>query len=134
MGNAVSDLYFFIVGLILIGIGLLMLTAKVMAYIKCTVPIHATVVNLKKEYTHLRGVRYTRYRPVVGYVVDGKEYTEKAHFRTSREMKYPIGSKMEICYNPKNPEEMRFVGHPFPLPMGLVLLFIGAALIYCYFI
>lgn len=129
-----NDIFFFAVGLILLGIGLLMLTAKVMAYIKCTVPIHATVVNLEKEYTHLRGVRYTHYRPVVGYVVDGKEYTEKAHFRTRREMKYPIGSKMEICYNPGKPEEMRFVGHSFPLPAGLMFLFIGAALIWCYFL
>ena len=61
-----NDIFFFAVGLILLGIGLLMLTAKVMAYIKCTVPIHATVVKLEKEYTHFRGVRYTHYRPVVG--------------------------------------------------------------------
>ena len=129
-----NDIFFFAVGLILLGIGLLLITAKVMAYIKCTVPIHATVIKLEKEYTHLRGVAHTHYRPVVGYVVDGKEYTENAHFRTPREMKYPIGSKMEICYNPKNPEEMRFVGHPFPLPLGLVFLFIGAVLIICFFL
>ena len=129
-----NDIFFFAVGLILLGIGLLMLTAKVMAYIKCTVPIHATVVNLEKEYTHLHGVRYTHYRPVVGYVVDGKKYTEKAHFRTNRETKYSIGSKMEICYNPGKPEELRFVGHLFPLPIGLVFLFIGAVLIWCCFL
>ena len=104
-----NDIFFFVVGLIPLGIGLLLITANVMAYIKCTVPIHATVIKLENEYTHLRGVRYTHYRPVVGYVVDGKKYTEKAHFRTNRETKYPIGSKMEI-------------------------LFIGAALIWCYFL
>ena len=134
MGEAMSDLFFLVVGIIIAAIGLLLIMAKILTYIKCTVPIHATVVKLEKEYTHLRGVAHTHYRPVVGYVVDGKKYTEKAHFRTNRGMKYPIGSKMEICYNPKNPEEMRCVGHPFPLPMGLVLLFIGATLICCYFI
>ena len=128
------DMFLFVVGMVIASIGLLLITARVMAYIKCTVPIHATVVKLEKEYTHFRGVRYTHYRPVVGYVVDGKEYTEKAHFRTLREMKYPIGSKMEICYNSGKPEEMRFVGHFFPLPTGLVFLFIGAALIWCYFL
>lgn len=129
-----NDIFFFAVGLIPLGIGLLLITAKVMAYIKCTVPIHATVVKLEIEYTHLRGVAHTHYRPVVGYVVDGKKYTEKAHFRTNRETKYPIGSKMEICYNPGKPEEMRFVGHSFPLPAGLMFLFIGAVLIWCYFL
>ena len=128
-----SDTFFFVVGIILAGIGLLLLAAKVKTYIKCTVPIHATVVNLEKEYTHFRGVAYTRYRPVVGYSVDGKSYTAKAYFRTYRETKYPIGSKMEICYNPKKPEEMRFVGHPFPLPMGMTFLFVGAVLIWCCF-
>lgn len=128
------DIFFFVVGLILIGIGLLLITAKVMTYIKCTVPIHATVVSLKKEYTHFRGVKHTHYRPVVEYAVDGKSYTEEAYFRTRRETKYPIDSEIKICYIPGKPEEMRLVGHPFPLPMGLAFLFIGAALIWCCFL
>ena len=85
-------------------------------------------------YTQFRSVKHTHYRLVVEYVVDSKHYTEKAVFRTRRETKYPVDSEIEICYNPGNPEQTRFVGHPFPLPMGLVLLFIGAALICCYFI
>lgn len=129
-----SDTFFFAVGIILAGIGLLLLTAKVMTYIKCTVPINATVVKLEKECTFLRGVERTRYRPVVRYVVDGKSYTEEAYFRTYRKTKYQVGSETEICYNPKNPKEMRFVGHPFPLPLGLVFLLIGAVLIWSFFI
>lgn len=128
-----SDTFFFAVGIILSGIGLLLLTAKVMTYIKCTVPINATVVKLEKECTFLRGVERTHYRPVVRYVVDGKSYTEEAYFRTYRKTKYPIDSEMKICYNPRNPKEMRFVGHLFPLLMGVVFLFIGAVLIwYCF--
>ena len=127
-------MFFLVVGIILAGIGLLLLTAKVMTYIKCTVPINATVVKLEKEYTFFRGVEHTHYRPIVGYVVDGNNYTEKAYFRTYRKTEYPIGSKMEICYNPKNPEEIRFVGHPFPLPLGLVFISIGGALIFCFFL
>ena len=129
-----SDTFFFVVGIVLTGIGLLLLAAKVMTYIKCTVPINATVVKLEKEYTFLRGVEHTHYRPVVRYAVDGNNYTEKAYFRTYRKTEYPIDSKMEICYNPKNPEEIRFVGHPFPLPLGLVFLSIGAVLIICFFL
>ena len=129
-----SDTFFFVVGIILTGIGLLLLTAKGMTYIKCTVPIHATVVKLEKEYTFLRGVEHTHYRPVVRYVVDGKSYAQTAPFRTLRKTKYAIDSKMEICYNPRNPKEMRFVGHLFPLPMGLVFLGVGIVLIWCYFI
>ena len=129
-----SDTFFFVVGIILAGIGLLLLMAKVMTYIKCTVPINATVVKLEKEYTFLRGVENTHYRPVVRYVVDGKSYTEKAYFRTYRKTKYPIGSEIEICYNPKNPEKMRFVGHLFPLPLGLAFLFVGTVLIWCCFL
>ena len=129
-----SDTYFFMVGMILTGIGLLLLTAKIMTYIKCTVPVNATVVNRNKEHTYFRGVRYTYYRPVVEYAVDGKKYTETAYFRTYWKTKYPIGSEMKICYNPKNPEDMRFAGHLFPLPMGLVFVFLGAVLIICCFL
>lgn len=129
-----SDMFFLVVGIILAGIGLLLIMAKIMTYIKCTVPINATVVKLEKEYTFFRGVEHTHYRPIVGYVVDGKSYTEEAYFRTYRKTKYPIASEIKICYNPKNPKEMRFVGHLFPLHIGLVFLFIGAVLIWCFFI
>ena len=129
-----SDVFFFAVGMTLKCIGLLLLTAKIRTYICCTVPINATVIELKKEYTYFRSVEYAHYRPVVRYVVDGKSYTVEAYFRTYRKTKYPIDSEMKIYYNPKNPEEMRFVGHLFPLLMGLVFLFIGAVLIWCCFI
>lgn len=134
MGEAMSDLFFLVVGIIIAGLGLLLITAKVLTYIKCTVSMNAFVVKLEKEYTYFRGVNYTYYHPVVQYIVDGKSYTQTAYFRSLRETKYPIESKMKICYNPKNPEEMRFVGHSFPLPMGLIFLLIGAVLIYCYFL
>lgn len=134
MGDAMSDMFFLVVGIIISVIGLLLIIAKVMTYIKCTVQINATVVELEKEYTFFRGVEHTHYRPVVRYAVDGKSYTEKAHFRTYRKTKYPIASVIKICYNPKNPEQMRFVGHPFPLPLGLVFLFIGTVLIWCCFL
>lgn len=129
-----SDTFFFVVGSILIGIGLLLLTSKVMTYIKCTVPVSAVVVKLQKEYIIHRSVQYTYYRPVVRYVADGKSYTEKAHFRTYRKTKYPIGSEIKICYNPRKPEEIRFVGHTFPMPTGLVFLIIGTVLIWCCFL
>lgn len=127
-------MFFLAVGIIFTGIGLLLLMAKVLTYIKCTVPINATVVKLEKECTFHRGVEHTHYRPVMRYAVDGNNYTEKAYFRTYRKTEYPIGSKMKICYNPKKPEEMRFVGHLFPLHIGTVFLFIGAVLIWCCFL
>ena len=129
-----GDIFFLVVGILLVGIGLLLLTAKAMAFIKCTVPTNATVIKLKKEYIHFRGVKNTYYRPIVKYSVDGENYTETAYFRTYRKTKYPIGSEIKICYNPRNPEEMRFVGHLFPLPMGMAFLAIGAVLISCFFI
>ena len=129
-----GDLFFLLAGIILAGVGLLLLTAKLLSTIKCTVPVQAAVVKLKKEYSHFRGLTHTHYRPVVRYVVGGKGYTEEAYFRTSRKSKYPIGSEMKLCYNPKKPEETRFVGHPFPLPLGLVFLFLGVVLISCYFL
>ena len=128
-----GDIFFLVVGILLVGIGLLLLTAKAMAFIKCTVPTNATVIKLKKEYIHFRGVKNTYYRPIVRYSVDGKSYTEEAYFRTRRKAKYPVGSKMKLCYNPRNPKETRFVGQLFPLPMGLAFLLIGAALIFCAF-
>ena len=129
-----NDIFFLAVGIILVGIGLLLIIAKIMTYIKCTVPINATVIKLKKEYIYFRGIKNIYYRPVVKYSVDGKSYTEEAYFRTRREAKYLVDSEINICYNPKKPEEIRFVGHPFPLPMGLAFLFVGATMIWCCFI
>ena len=129
-----SNTFFLTVGIILAGIGLLLIMAKVLTYIKCTVPINATVVKLEKKYTYFRSVEHAHYRPVVGYTVDGKNYTEKAYFRTCRKTKYPIGSQIRICYNPKKPKEMRFVGHLFPLPIGLAFLFVGTVFIWCRFL
>ena len=134
MGDAMSNVFFLVVGIIIAAVGLLLIMAKVFTYIQCTVPINATVVRLEKDYTTFRGITYTYYHPVVEYIVDGKSYTQAAPFRTLRKTKYAIDSKMEICYNPKNPEEMRFVGHPFPLPLGLIFLSIGAVLIICFFL
>ena len=129
-----SNIFFLTVGIILAGIGLLLITAKILTYIRCTVPINATVVRLEKDYTYFRGITYTYYHPVVEYVVDGKSYTQMASFRTLRVNKYRVNSQMKICCSPNNPELMRFVGHPFPLPLGVVLLLIGGTLIFCFFL
>lgn len=105
-----SDTFFVVIGIILDGIGLLLLMAKVMTYIKCTVPINATVVDLEKEYTHLRGAEYKHYRPVVSYTVDGKSYTEKAYFRTYRKTKYPVNSVIEIFTTRQDPRKFDLSG------------------------
>ena len=129
-----SDAFFLDVGIIIAAIGLLLIMAKVLTYIQCTVPINATVVRLENDYTTFRGVSYTFYHPVVEYVVDGKSYTQMASFRTLRATKYQVNSQMKICCSPKNPELMRFVGHPFPLPLGVVFLLIGGTIIFCFFL
>ena len=134
MGEAMSDLFFLVVGIIIAAIGLLLIMAKVLTYIKCTVSMNAPVVKLETDKTYFRGVKHTYYHPVVEYVVDGKSYTQMASFRTLRETKYQVNSQMKICCNPKDPELIRFVGHPFPLPLGLVFLLIGAVLIFCFFL
>ena len=95
-----NDIFFFAVGLILLGIGLLMLTAKVMAYIRCTVPIHATVVNLEKEYTHLRGVRYTHNSPFdesclkAAFQMYQMDYPDYQFFCTCRASRNKLGSRL----------------------------------------
>ena len=129
-----SNTFFLTVGIILAGIGLLLITAKILTYIRCTVSINATVVRLEKDYTYFRGITYTYYHPVVEYVVDGKSYTQMASFRTLRETKYQVNSQMKICCNPKDPELIRFVGDLSPLPLGVVLLLIGGTLIFCFFL
>ena len=132
--RVMSDVFFLIVGMLLAGIGLLLFTASLLAHLKCSVSIQAVVIGLEKEYTHIRGSTCTQYRPVVQYAVAGKVYTEKANFRTSRKEKYPPGSRISICFNPRNPQEVRFAGHVSPLPMGLAFLFIGAILVFCFFL
>ena len=134
MGDAMSDVFFLVVGIIIAAIGLLLIMAKVFSYIQCTVLVKATVVRLEMDYTSFRGIAYTFYHPVVEYVIDGKSYTQMASFRTLRATKYQVNSQMKICCSPKNPEQIRFVGHPFPLPLGVVLLLIGGTLIFCFFL
>ena len=134
MGDAMSNVFFLVVGIIIAAVGLLLIMSKVFTYIQCTVPINATVVRLENDYTTFRGITHTYYHPVVEYVVDGKSYTQMASFRTLRANKYRVNSQMNICCSPKNPELIRFVGHPFPLPLGVVLLLIGGTLIFCFFL
>ena len=56
MGEAMSDLFFLVVGIIIAAIGLLLIMAKVLTYIKCTVSMNATVVKLETDETYFRGV------------------------------------------------------------------------------
>ena len=134
MGDAMSNVFFLVVGIIIAAVGLLLIMAKVFTYIQCTVPINATVVRLEKDYSTFRGITHTYYHPVVEYVVEGKSYTQIASFRTLRATKYQVNSQMKICCSPKNPELMRFVGHPFPLPLGVAFLLIGGTIIFCFFL
>ena len=65
MGEAMSDLFFLVVGIIIAAIGLLLIMAKVLTYIKCTVSMNAPVVKLETDETYFRGVKHTYYHPVV---------------------------------------------------------------------
>ena len=46
MGDAMSDVFFLVVGIIIAAIGLLLITAKILTYVKCTVLIILGVIFL----------------------------------------------------------------------------------------
>ncbi|MDY3910059.1 MAG: DUF3592 domain-containing protein [Eubacterium sp.] len=124
-----------LIGAGLIGVGALMIVLGIRKNKRCSGRAVGRITGVHEDQdTDEDGFNHYSYSPEFEYEVNGKNYSQTAPFRTYQKRKYPIGSEMKISYNPRKPEEIRFVEHPFPLPMGVVFLFFGAVLIYCYFI
>ncbi|MEA4971420.1 MAG: DUF3592 domain-containing protein [Candidatus Pelethousia sp.] len=80
----------------------------------------ATVID------NIRGTgRGTRYYPVLEYLVDGK--LVRAEGGDTPGGKYPVGTVLEICYDPRKPEQV-LVGEP-KLAGYIFLMIIGVACI-----
>lgn len=122
--------------LLFAGFGLLLfaliyIIAGILSYIyisnknaSCTVETTGIVAINSKTKTRTRNKTTTKTNFVVSYEVDGKTYQGKYSGNTS---KYEKGDKVEIKYNPDQPDI--FILKNDRLPQLIILIFIGIGVI-----
>ena len=118
-----------VVGIIISVIGLLLVVSFVISRSRCRTRIEATVTGLDEKSMKLRGRTVRDITPVFTYTVDGKDYTYKAEMSTTNRRRFSVGQKETVFINEKHPSEARFGSNVGFLLFGLVLTFVGAAVI-----
>lgn len=101
---------------------------------RCTMPVQAEIVDVKRDYTadsDGTGGSYD-YTPVLGYVLGGREYKQKADFSSSRRKAFTVGELMEIRVNPNKPSEFVVPGKSNTAAFGMVLIIMGAFIFVVY--
>ena len=101
---------------------------------RCTMPVHAEIVEVKRDYTSDSdgtGGSYD-YTPVLGYVLGGRQYKQTADFSSSRRKAFKVGDVMEIRVNPNKPSEFLVPGKSSTFGFGMVLIFMGALIFVVY--
>ena len=73
----------------------------------CTTSTQATIVDFKQEIDDESN--NVSYFPIIEYEVNGKKYN-KTHSTSDSMHKYSVGQKINILYNPDNPDEYYIEG------------------------
>ncbi len=94
------------------------------------VPVSATVVDIHRTRRAGKNVSHTQYHPVFEYYVSGKP--TKAQGPGTSEVKYSVGTVMEILYDPYKPERILVdnaaaAGSTAPIWIGIALV-VGSVL------
>lgn len=118
-----------VIGVLLALAGILLIVSFVLGRVKSRAAVEATVSGLMVKTIHLRGTKVKQYTPEVTYMVDGKEYKEKADVSTFKKDKYSEGQKVRVYVDPKRPEAVRFGSGAGFLAAGLILLLAGILVI-----
>ncbi len=96
---------------------------------KCTQTVEGELVGIR-TYSSMN--RYNSkevcYAAVYGYTIDGIDYTFSPKKFVKYSEMYEVGSKVEVRYNPNNPNEC-VVGRDDRVGLVIVLTILGAALL-----
>ncbi len=117
---------FLVIGIIVIYVGLMVLgygiflTASTASQRKNYVETSATVIGFEERESHNSNhLPQTLYAEIVEYTVNGKKYTAVSDMASSNP--HAKGSKIQIAYNPDNPEKCIFINSRIGL---LILLYV----------
>lgn len=129
--NIMSDTTFFIIGIVLVGLGLLLLWGAIGRNLTCSQKVIAKVIDVKTDEAHYWKGTLPHY-PTFTYVVNGRKYTVESKEYTRSMDKYREDEEAVIWCNPRNPEEIRLGVSIGGFLVALVPLLIGGLLIYVY--
>lgn len=75
----------------------------------CTASTTAEVTEVKERVMRRNGVISREYVPTIAYLIDGTTYSRK-YTKAYQGGAYQTGQKIDIQYNPNNPEEVNTIG------------------------
>lgn len=118
--------FWLIVGVFYLAIAAILFLKKII-FIKKSKKTTGVIINYKTEYESRnygnRSNSFPLYRPTVQFVVDNKTHEFTSSFMSSK-FKNAEGSKIDILYNPENPNEA-ILDHSFAKKSGYILGFVS---------
>ena len=104
MGDIGAKLVFFLVGLLIFGIGAFILWRQRKLKKECTAQVPGVVSDQHHETTYKKGRRRDRYYPIFKYTVEDVEYIQKSNIGTSNRNVLAVGENVTVFYDPSNPK------------------------------
>lgn len=135
MKNGIILLIF---GLLVAAMGLYFSIKIIKKLINCTADISAECTDIKKhrhehDSGHHHHTTYS-YSPVLSYRVNGNDYSGEADISSSSGMKFSVGQRFDIKYNPGAPDQFIVKGKSNGLPGYIFLTVVGIFLTVLYFV
>lgn len=92
---------------------------------RCTMLVDAEVKdNVKRVDTDAEAY----YHPMFEYTIDGQVFTNEYYCGT-KSIKYRVGEKVKICFNPNNYKEYYVYGEKIPIMVATFFSFMG--IVFC---
>lgn len=130
-----GDIYFLIIGIILILIGCIILFCIGKKVFSCNITIMAKVEKVeKRKVSFWKGKRLYQYFPTVSYIIEEKEYKTKSDFPIRESKNYNSGDVIAIRVSSKKPNCAYIKLRAFPIIGGIVTVVLGIILVICYFL
>lgn len=128
------NLYFLIIGIVVLLIGLILLLFRIILMLKCNFKVDATITKISKNKTMIRGSSIVKYNPVVTYEFNNEKFECNTPYLSKDKEYYKIGEKLPILINKNDPKIYRFPKIISPLIFGTIIALIGLTFVILYFL
>lgn len=123
---------FFIVGIVIVLIGIFNIIKGSKMKSKCTESTSARIVEIEKGYDTIgddnSGTEY-KYTPIYEFSVNGTTVRKSAGVYSNNKRKYHVGDMAVVKYNPDNPTEFMLNGKNTSKSVGIFMSIIGIAIV-----